>query len=232
VAAPTGIAVSAAGSSVLDKLGLPSGAVDYSASVQVVASTSARAGDGFYVRAGQTGVAKLVTIAANDTYKTLATKISRALGFQANVTTVTLAGVTQLQIKPIDDRRPIELQAGPRGRDALASLGISEGLVTTDAVTAKAHAPGAQPVGAIAATNKLKGYYSLQLPSSLNLTTANQIKQAQSALALALSTVRTIYGDMTTIPVVDNSKNGTVPTYITKQLGQYQAALNRLTGGG
>lgn len=232
VAAPTGIAVSAAGSSILDKLGLPSGAVDYSASAQVVASTSARAGDGFYVRAGQSGVAKLVTIAANDTYKTLATKISRALGFQATITTMTVSGSTQLQIKPIDERRPIELQAGPVGRDALASLGISEGLVALDALTAKSHAPGSQPVGAIAATNKLKGYYSLQLPSTLTLTTSNEIKQAQSALALALSTVRTIYTDMTTVPAVDTSKGGTVPSYITKQQAQYQAALDRLTGGG
>jgi hypothetical protein len=232
VAAPTGIAVSAAGSSILDKLGLPSGAVDYSASDQVVANTSARAGDGFYVRAGQTGAAKLVTIAANDTYKTLATKISRALGFQATITTMTISGVTQLQIKPIDERRPIELQGGPPGRDALSSLGIAEGLVTTDALTAKSHATGSQPVGAIAATNKLKGYYSLQLPSSLTLTSANEIKQAQSALQLALSTVRTIYGDMTTVPAVDTTKSGPVPTYITKQAQQYQAALDRLTGGG
>jgi hypothetical protein len=231
VAAPTGIAVSATGSSILDKLGLPSGAVDYSASAQVVANTSARAGDGFYVRAGQSGAAKLITIAANDTYKTLATKISRALGFQANVTTMTVSGVTQMQIKPIDDRRPIELQAGPPGRDALGSLGLSEGLVATDALTAKSQASGSQPVGAIAATNKLKGYYSLQLPSSLNLTTANDIKRAQSALQLALSTVRTIYTDMTTVPVVDTSKSGTVPSYITKEAAQYQAALSRLTGG-
>lgn len=231
VAAPTGIAVGATGSSILDKLGLPSGAVDYSASAQVVANTSARAGDGFYVRSGQTGAAKLITIAATDTYKTLATKISRALGFQANVTTLTFSGFTQLQIKPIDNRRPIELQAGPQGRDALSALGIAEGLVTTDALTAKSHAPGSQPVGAIAATNKLKGYYSLQLPSSLNLATSNEIKQAQSALQLALSTVRTIYGDMTTVPAVDTSKTGTVPSYITKEMAQYQAALSRLTGG-
>jgi hypothetical protein len=232
VAAPTGIAVSAAGSSILDKLGLPSGAVDFSASAQVVANTSARAGDSFYVRQGQSGLAKLVTIAATDTYKTLATKISRALGFQATITTMTVSGATQIQIKPIDDRRPIELRAGPMGRDALASLGLSEGLVASDSLTAKATAPGAQANGALAATNKLKGYYNLQLPSTLNLLSVNDIKQAQSALALALSTVRTIYADMTTAPAVDTSKNGTVPSYITKQQAQYQAALNRLTGGG
>jgi len=232
VAAPTGIAVSGQGASALDKLGLPSGKVDFTASNQIVANTSARAGDQFYVRAGQHGAAKLVTIAANDTYKTLATKISRALGFQVDVKTTTVSGQTQIQIKPLNARADIELQAGPVGRDALAALGISEALVTSDAVTAKATAPGAQKVGALPATNKLKAYYALALSSGLNLGTANDVKQAQSALQLALSTVRTIYGDMTTAPADPSSQSGSAPKYLTDRIAQYQAALNRLTGGG
>jgi len=231
VAGPAGIAVSAQGSSPLDKLGLPSGKVDFTASNQIVASTSARPGDEFYVRQGQTGAAKLITIAANDTYKTLATKISRALGFQVKVETITVSGATQLQIKPLNNRAPIELQAGPVGRDALAALGISEGLVTSDAVTAKATAPGAQKAGAIAATNKLKAYYALAMSSGLNLSSANDVKQTQAALQLALSTVRTIFGDMTTPPATDTSGKNAPPKYLTDQIAQYQAALNRLTAG-
>lgn len=232
VAAPTGIAVSAQGASALDKLGLPSGKVDFTASDQIVANTSARPGDEFYVRSGQHGAAKLITIAANDTYKTLATKISRALGFQVDVKTTTVSGQTQIQIKPLNDRTQIELQAGPVGRDALAALGISEALVTSDAVTAKATAPGAQKVGALPATNKLKAYYALALSSGLNLGSANDVKQAQSALQLALSTVRTIYGDMTTAPADPASQSGSAPKYLTDRIAQYQAALSRLTGGG
>src|SRR6185312_17402315 len=148
VAAPTGIAVSAQGASPLDKFGLPSGKVNFVSSDQIVANTSARPGDEFYVRSGQHGASKLITIAANDTYKTLATKISRALGFQVDVKTTTVSGQTQVQIKPLNARTQIELQAGPVGRDALGALGISEALVTADAVTAKATAPGAQKVGA------------------------------------------------------------------------------------
>lgn len=232
VAAPAGIAVSAQGASTLDKLGLPSGTVDFSASGQVVANTSARPGDQFYIRSGQGGAAKLITIAANDTYKTLATKISRALGFQVDVKALTAQGATQIQIKPLNNRMQIELQAGPVGRDALGALGMSEALVTADALTAKATAPGSQKEGALPATNKLKAYYGLTLPGDLNLGTANDIKQAQSALQLALSTVRTIYGDMTTKPVDPSSSSGSAPKYLTNQIAQYQAALNRLTGGG
>jgi hypothetical protein len=232
VAAPAGIAVSAQGASALDKLGLPSGKVDFSASDQIVANTSARAGDEFYVRSGQNGAAKLITIAANDTYKTLATKIGRALGFQVDVKAVTIQGATQVQIKPLNARTQIELQAGPVGRDALPALGISEALITADAVTAKATAPGSQKVGALPATNKLKAYYALALSSGLNLGTSNEVKQAQSALQLALSTVRTIYGDMTTAPADPSTSGGAAPKYLTDRIAQYQAALSRLTGGG
>jgi hypothetical protein len=232
VARPSGIAVAAQGSSTLDKLGLPSGKVDFTASSQIVANTSARPGDQFHVRAGQGGAAKLITIAANDTYKTLATKISRALGFQVDVKTLTVNNAVQLQIKPLNSRTHIEVQSGPVGRDALAALGMSEALVTSDAVTAKATAPGSQKVGALPPTNKLQGYYALGLSSGLSLATTNDVKQAQSALQLALSTVRTIYSDMTTAPASDSASSGSAPKYLTDRIAQYQAALRRLTGEG
>ena len=109
---------------------------------------------------------------------------------------------------------------------------MSEALITTDALTAKASAPGSQKNGALPATNKLQAYYALSLPSSLNLGSPNAIKQAQSALQLALSTVRTIYGDMTTAPADPAASSGSAPKYLTDRIAQYQAALSRLTGGG
>lgn len=231
VAAPTAIAVSSQGSSVLDKLGLPSGQLDFSSSSQIVANTSARAGDQFYVRSGQGGAPKLITIAANDTYATLATKIGRAIGYGVEVKATKVNGATELQLKPLNGRAQVEVESGPAGRDALSALGMSEALVTSDAVTAKATAPGAQQDGALPATNKLKAYYSLILPSSLNLGSANDVKRAQSSLTLALSTVRSIYGDMTTAPAASSTSTGTVPKYLTDRIAGYQAALNRLTGG-
>ena len=143
----------------------------------------------------------------------------------------TVSGVTQLQIKPLNNRTQIELSSGPQGRDALSSLGMTEALVTSDAITAKSTAPGSQKNGALTATNKLKGYYALAMPSSLNLGSSNDIKQSQSALQLALSTVRTIYNDMTTAPVASSSSGGSVPKYLTDRIAQYQAALSRLSGG-
>jgi hypothetical protein len=56
----------------------------------------------------------------------------------------------------------------------------------------------------------------------------------------ALSAVRTAYREMADTAngvVADNSTSsgktgGTVPTYLTNQIANYQAALDRLTGGG
>jgi hypothetical protein len=82
------------------------------------------------------------------------------------------------------------------------------------------------------ATNKLKAYYALAMSSGLNLGSVNDVKQAQAALQLALSTVRTIYGDMTTAPAAETSGSKAAPKYLTDRIAQYQAALSRLTGGG
>ncbi len=70
-AAPAAIAVSQAGASILDTLGLPNGAIDYSASQQVTANTSIRPGDEFFIKSGS-GPAQAVKITADDTYATLA----------------------------------------------------------------------------------------------------------------------------------------------------------------
>ena len=49
----------------------------------------------------------------------------------------------------------------------------------------------------------------------------------------ALTTVVAIYRDMTTPPPAKSSANGAnaVPKYLTDKIANYQAALNRLTGG-
>jgi hypothetical protein len=51
--APTSIAVGKGQASVLDRLGLPAGAIDYSGSQLITANTTARAGDRFYIKMGR-----------------------------------------------------------------------------------------------------------------------------------------------------------------------------------
>lgn len=216
MAAPTSIAVDQPGASVLDRLGLPKGTIDYTQSQTIVGNSAARPGDQFYVRSG-TGTPAVVTIEANDTLKTLAAKISRAAGFTVKAEIVISKGYDTLKITPQSTRLPIELEAGKTGKNALAALGLSEGLITTTPDPNK--------------KDNVKASYGLSLLSTLNLDTDGNAKMAAAQLLGALSNVRSIYRDMTNTTSSTGKTGGTVPAYLTNQIANYQQALNRLTGG-
>jgi hypothetical protein len=76
----------------------------------------------------------------------------------------------------------------------------------------------------------LKANYALSLPSTLNLTTASGVAAAKSSLANAISTVKQIYTDMTTAPstTASHGSTGAAPAYLTTEIANYQAALERL----
>ena len=228
--APSSIAVSQTGSSVLDQLGLPSGSINQANSQLLVANTSVRAGDKFYVKSGANGPLQAVTISSNDTYKTLAAKIERASGYSATATVAPGTGGNVLSITQAATGQQVQLLAGPDGQDALGSLGLTEGVVSSKAAKATALAP-TQTQGALPATTSIKNGYSLQLPSDMNLNSPTAVKQAQSALANAISVIQGIYQNMTTPPpsAAANS-SGAVPQYLIDQLANYQAGLARLTG--
>lgn len=223
-AAPTSIAVDAQGASVLDRLGLPRGTLDLADSTQIVAHTALRPGDYFTVRAGD-GRPAPVTIDAKDTLDTLAVKVRRALGFQAKVDIVTVEGGRRLQITPLNARSLIEVEPGKGDKDALESLGLAAGLIrATMLVDGKTVPADGKPM-----------VYGLGIPADLNLSDANQVKHALAELAAAMGVVRQAYKDLvaaaspksvTTAPAI----TGKVPAYLTNQIANYQAALDRLTG--
>ena len=234
-AAPAAIAVSQGGASVLDLFGLPTGAIDYGASQQVTANTSIRPGDEFFVKPSG-GVAQAVKISADDTYATLAQKIQRASGFTLIATVV--PGVKgsgdQISLKPANKSRDVAIVAGPSGGDALRVLGFNEGIVSSNFNKAFLPVqPTAQNGQSTRPKNSLKNGYSLQLPSDLNLSSSADIKRALTSLSSALSSIRSIYRDLTTPPSssTTGASSGPVPRYLTNQIANYQSALDRLTGG-
>ena len=227
-AAPSSIAVSNTGGSVLDLLGLPQGqlAVQNEPSQLLVANTSVQADDKFYIRTG-TGAAQAVTIDADDTYSTLAQKIKVASGYNATVTTMTLGGQQQLRIAPANASSSIRIEAGPAGQDALASLGLKEGLVSSTAT-------GAAPttLNGVKVTSNIKSHYSVTVPASLSLATTADITATQTSLSTAIADVKSIYSDLTTAKTTSTTgaTGGTVPAYLTAQLANYKLALSRLSG--
>lgn len=118
---------------------------------------------------------------------------------------------------------------GKGGTDVLRSLGIAGGVVratkTEDGKTVSADGSG--PV------------YGLQLPPELDLTTEAGRKNANMVITRAMSQVRTAYREIadTALGIKNDGTTGsgktggTVPAYLKNQVANYQAALNRLTGG-
>jgi hypothetical protein len=183
--APTSIAVAAGGASVLDRLGLPKGTVDYTHSKSVVAATSARAGDQFFVstREGQRG--RAVTIEAGDTLKTLSAKINRALGFNARAEIVKDGAYEKIQIKPRSERVFVEIAPGTGGKNALESLGLEEGVVRHSSL-----------IGVKATAEGVRRSYGLELGRNLNLDDAEQRKHAMAELQNAMVSIRKAFREL------------------------------------
>ena len=228
-ATPTSVAVAKTGASSLDALGLPAGTMSYTQSDRIVSATAARAGDTFQIRTRERGNLTSITIEANDTLETLADKIKRASGFRAKVETVTSGDKRVLKISPASSTSTIEIVAGKGGTDVLSALGLAGGVVratkTEDGKTVSADGSG--PV------------YGLSLPPELDLTSEAGRKNASMVIQRAMSSVRSAYREIADTAMgvkSDSSKSagktdGKVPAYLTNQLANYQAALNRLTGG-
>jgi hypothetical protein len=226
-ATPTSIAVDTTGSSVLDRIGLPKGELDMTDSPRLTAVSSLRAGDTFTIKSTYGGT-RTVTIEEKDTLDTLSTKIKRASGFNAKVTIVTIEGNKRsLRIEPTTDRATLEFGAGKIDKDALAMLGIPEGIVrkttTEDGKIVPADGKGM--------------IYGLALDGKLNLDDETSRKYALSEIDAAMGKLRTAYRDLVAAASPQRQTqagpgpvSGPVPAYLTNQIANYQAALARLGG--
>lgn len=222
-ASPSSLAVASGGASVLDRLGLPQGEVATGDSKRLTTVTALRPGDRFYVAAVDGARGRAVIIDVRDTLQTLARKIEQASLGQLKVSVVTdplKAGESidltdgrfqRLSITPRDGRQGAVLSRGEPGRDALAALGLSPGIV--------APRTGKDSVKT----------FAMALPSSMSLAGADKTKASVEVLQAAMRVVRDAYRALapgSSKPVV----TGAAPAYLKAQLANYQAALARLGG--
>jgi hypothetical protein len=238
-AIPTAISAAVAGASVLDKLGLPNGTLNAVNSSLLTAATSVQAGSSFYIRTAPGGAQSKITITATDTLATLATKINTALGPAGKATVQPLGANSELQITPTDSSNFIELDSQPeaqntpysqlsslQGTDVLSALGLSAGVIRTVAT-----------INGLTDVRQLREY-GMNLPSNLNLSTAASAQHASNAIQAAMSAVQSAYRDLVTPPTIASEQaaaaqtsGGTVPAYLTNEIANYQAGLNKLTQG-
>lgn len=229
VAAASSVAIDATGASALDKLGLPKGSLLYADSVKLVSATAVRAGDSFQIRTAEGGRLGTVTIAADDTLESLAGKIRRAAGFRAKVELVSDGDLRRLKITPATDTSTVEILPGKGGVDALEGLGLAAGVVRNTVLDRNGKSVSADGGGPAV---------GLGLPAELSVVDETGAKAALSAISKALGRIREGYRQLEaaakpqTTAAGSAAAAGPAPAYLTNQIANYQAALNRLNGGG
>lgn len=226
-ASATTLTVARNGASVLDRLGLPQGEIAKASSQKLVDALGLRPGDRFTVSPEGGGRATTVTIDARDTLQTLARKIELASNRKLKVTVSSVtaadlkqgeagqairAGAQQLTITARDGETGAVLTAGEPGRDALVGLGLSQGYI-----------------GKTTGTDVTKTY-GLNLSQKLNLNDADAAKTAAARLGSAMTALRSAYRGLSPDAARAAAASGPVPEYLTSQLANYQAALQRLGG--
>lgn len=223
-ATATSIAVDATGASALDKLGLPKGALLYADSTKLVSATGVRAGDSFQIRTTEGGRLNTITIEANDTLDSLATKIKRAGGFKVKVEVVSDGEYRRIKISPQLKTASVEVLPGKNG-DALEALGITQGVIRNTVIDKSGKSVSADGQGPV---------FGIGLDIDLSLSSKDNIAAAIAALGKSLSKVRDAYRTLETAakPAVQSTPGagGAVPEYMSNQIANYQAALDRLTG--
>ncbi|MDB5458908.1 MAG: regulatory protein FlaEY [Caulobacteraceae bacterium] len=238
-AVPTAVSVSSTGTSVLDQLGLPQGALNPASSGLLTAATAIKAGDSFYLRTTPGGPQTKITITAKDTLATLATKLTTAMHGSGTATVVAVGSTSQLSITPNNTTDFIELdpqqassglsytaQSNGSGTNVLSALGLPSGVIRTVAT-----------VNNLTDVKQLREY-GLNLPTNLNLNTATDAQHASNAIQAAMYAVKQAYQDLVNPPTMASeqaaaakSSGGSVPTYLTNQIANYSAGLARLTAG-
>jgi len=238
VASGKALAVDTQGSSALDALGLPRGTLDLSDSQLLTANSSLRVGDYFEISInGKT--ASRITIKAGETMRSLATRLNALLLTKGKATTLSSSNGYQLLVSA-NAGNAITFIAGKEGSDALKSLGIAADTIVNESKP-KSKNSDDTPATTIKAEDltPLNNYVALALDTRIDLTTKANAAKAQKEMESALRAIRLAYDTLTNGKFVPgtgkyangNQTKGKVPAYLQAQLANYQAGLQRLTGG-
>ncbi|WP_460102633.1 hypothetical protein [Qipengyuania sp. 483] len=219
---PVRIAAAPGGSTALGALGLQRGRLDENNSTLLTAQTSLRVGDQFSIKVNG-GVARRITIDADETLGTLSQKVSRITGSKASVTMPSSDDGRALSISA-KSGQAIELISGGEGRDALSKLGLPEAKL----VAPPSYDPDAPKVAP-------GGSYGLELTHALDISTregaALALGRIKSAISMSQTAYRSLYWDTGKAAIVNGGASpagGASPRQLA-QIAQYQDALARIS---
>jgi WD40 repeat protein len=222
---PVRVAADPGGASAVSALGFGRGTINATASARVTTQTTLKPGDYFSFSADD-GATRKLTILADDTLSSIATRLQGMLGAsKASVTATAVDGVQQLRIT-MKSGHELELIAGANGNDALAKLGMAPQRISSPTPVSKS-APKVRP----------GGNYGLDIGEGMSLLDIDSAKASlgkiKDAISMTQTAYRSLYWDDAKANLVDGSKRnaatGRQSTAIEQaQLANYQAALSRL----
>lgn len=109
---------------------------------------------------------------------------------------------------------------------ALGAIGLTPGVVCNTVIDANGKSVSADGGGPV---------FGLSLPAELDVSTDAAVKNALTVLGQSMSKICDAYRQLETAAKPESTikagASGPVPAYLTSQISNYTAALNRLTGG-
>jgi hypothetical protein len=232
-----GLAIDTQGSSVLDALGLPRGAIQLSQSVDLTNQTTLRAGDSFQIQIqGVAARTATITIDQGETYDSLVTKINAQLG-SVGKAAVNYTGSGENMTIKVNAGQTINLVAGPTDFDALSRLGITAGVLTAPALDSKgkpiATTTTTSSTTSSTGTAKVLPTYGLGLTGGvtgpMDISTTTGANFARTTLLAVLSSIQSTYQTTntpaTTTTAKGNTSGAASPASIS-QLNNYNLALS------
>jgi flagellin-like hook-associated protein FlgL len=213
----------------LDAMGLPEGELLFGDTSKLTDRTGLRPGDSFNIAVNDR-TAKKIEIAAGETLRTLAAKISRVLLRDGKAEVRTIKGNESLVITPFTGDR-ISISGGPTVNDALKQLGLEPGVAI------------ARPPVAAAGTKTVSApppVVALEIPTSGDVSDKAKAKTLADAFDGVLRRIRIGYREVSDDPtqvalrkqIADGAKKKSGSTtgiaYYQQQAAAGQEALRRL----
>jgi len=226
------VAIDPNGSSVLDALGLPRGAINLNQSMDLTTATTLRAGDSFQIKIANSATSRTATITIDqgETLNSLTNKLNAELSGFGTASVNYGSGGEGLKIA-VNAGVTATLISGPTDSDALARLGIAPGVITNSAASTSNSSSTKSSTPSSSSTPQA---YSLGLTGSMDISTATDAGAARAQLLNVLSAVRTIYQNTNAPPSsaasASTQSSGQVPSYLTAQLANYSLAESLLGG--
>lgn len=208
------IAFDNTGTSVLSRLGLPTGSAPGAAAATVVAQTGARAGQSFLINVDNESP-QVVTLENDDTFTELTFKIRQALGGSGTATLEQDGTNEYLVIKATNGAR-VDIKHGPDGYDALNALGLTETTLYGTVTDTTSEDAAAQD----------QYNFALGIVDNLNLLDTKASGDAGDIISNAMRVVRDAFDIIQNGPQDDTSLPPTISAEDQDKINKLQGTLN------